>query len=80
MLDVQTMFLKMNRGVRFDDAFLHKHQMDAFLRVPMSVETFQLPETFIKSLNAMIDEFAGVGQESNRSNNTAFLKELKKQN
>ena len=37
------MFLKMSKGEIFNDIFLRKHQMDGFLRVPMSVESFKVP-------------------------------------
>ena len=37
------MFLKMNQDVVFDDYFLRKNQLDGFLKVPMSVESFELP-------------------------------------
>ena len=37
------MFLKMSKGENFNDIFLRKHQIDGFLRVPMSVESFEVP-------------------------------------
>lgn len=72
------MFLKMTRGVVFDDRFLIKHELDGFLRVPMSVETFELPTTLINSFKTMMNTFSGVGQEVNITANEAFLSELKK--
>ena len=44
----------------------------------MSVENFNLPAPLIAKFNEVLDGFAGVGQEANRSNNDAFIKELKK--
>mmetsp|Transcript_7299 Transcript_7299/g.10284 ORF Transcript_7299/g.10284 Transcript_7299/m.10284 type:complete len:109 (+) Transcript_7299:2218-2544(+) len=61
MVDVQTMFLRMNKYLFFNDTFLCKHQMDGFLRVQMSVETFTLPDTLIAKLNDVLENFAGVG-------------------
>jgi len=61
MLDVQTMFLRMNKGVWFNNTFLQKNQMDGFLKVPMSVENFKLPYELIEKLNAVVEGFAGVG-------------------
>lgn len=78
MIDVQTMFLRMNKNLRFDDSLLRKNQLDGYLRVQMSVESFTLPETLIEKLNEVLETFAGVGEESNRSTNEALLKELKK--
>jgi hypothetical protein len=72
------MFLKMCKGMVFDDAFLKKHQMDGFIRVPMSVESFELPAYLINTLNMCLNEFAGIGVESNRSNNEALMAELAK--
>ena len=78
MLDVQTMFLKMCKGMIFDDEFLSRNQMDGFLRVPMSVESFEVPQELINTLNKCFNEFAGVGMESNHSNNAELIKELNK--
>ena len=72
------MFLKMNKGLVFDNDFLRKHQMDGFLRVPMSVESFELPTTLHNILDQMLDQFGGIGNEANRSNTDEFLAELKK--
>ena len=68
----------MCKGMVFDDAFLKKHQMDGFIRVPMSVESFELPADLINTLNMCLNEFAGIGVESNRSNNEALMAELAK--
>lgn len=80
MIEIQTMFLKMARGVVFDDGFLVKHELDGFLRVPMSVETFEVPTPLINAFRAMMNTFSGVGQEGNTNSNYAFLKELRKSN
>lgn len=80
MLDIQTMFMKMHLGLTFNDQFLMKHQLDGFLRVPMSVESFELPATLLNSFKAMLNTFSGVGQEGNHETNAAFLAELKSNN
>ena len=80
MVDVQTMFLKMNRNLVFDENFLFKNQVDGFLRVPMSVESFELPQPLISSFKAMVNTFAGVGDDANKTTNDAFLAELRKSN
>ena len=78
MLDIQTMFLRMYRGQILDERFLSSHELDGFLQVPMSVETFTLPEDLIDALRTMIDSFAGVGSEVNLPYNEAVLRELAK--
>ena len=78
MVDIQTMFLKMNLNLTFDDAFLRKNQLDGFLRVPMSVESFEVPLPVINAMKSMIFEFSGIGNEANISNNEAFIAEIRK--
>jgi len=80
MIEIQTMFLRMARGLLFDDAFLMKHQLDGFLRVPMSVETFELPTELINSFKTMVNTFSGIGQEGNGTSNDKFLTQLRKSN
>ena len=72
------MFLKMNKGLAFNDDFLRKNQMDGYLKVPMSVESFELPRSLVDLLKQMLAQFGGIGNEANRSNTDAFLTELKK--
>jgi hypothetical protein len=43
MVEVQCMFMKFNEGVVYDDAFLRRNGLDGYLRVPMSIETFEVP-------------------------------------
>jgi hypothetical protein len=38
------MFINMHKGVVFDDRWLSTMQVDGFLTLPMSVESFDLPE------------------------------------
>ena len=78
MLDIQTMFLRMYRGQILDERFLSRHELDGFLQVPMSVETFTLPEDLIDALRTMINSFAGIGSEANLPYNEAVLRELSK--
>lgn len=42
-VEVQIQFLKFNMGVVFDQAFLDRNGLDGYLRVPMSVESFEVP-------------------------------------
>lgn len=72
------MFLKMHQGLVFDDQFLMKHQLDGFFKVPMSVESFELPDPLISAFKAMLGTFSGVGQEGNHETNSIFLAELSK--
>ena len=78
MLEVQLMFLRMSRNEVFNDSFLRKHQIDGFLRVPMSVESFELPQELINCFKQLFNGFAGIGNEANAEANTAFLAELAK--
>lgn len=71
------MFLKMSKGEIFNDIFLRKHQMDGFLRVPMSVESFKVPQQMIDAFKQFYNEFGGIGQEINASNITAVQAQLR---
>ena len=47
------MFLKMNEGVKFDLGFQTRNCLDGFLRVPMSVETFEVPDELKKAFEQL---------------------------
>ena len=68
----------MCKGMVFDEEFLKRNQMDGYLKVPLSVENFELPDSIINTVNMTLNEFAGVGAEANQSNNNALLAELQK--
>jgi len=78
MLDIQQMFIKMCKGMVLDEDFLRRNQMDGYLKVPLSVESFELPDSIINTVNMTLNEFAGIGAEANQSNNNALLAELQK--
>ena len=67
------MFLKMNRNQVFNQAFLDKNSLDGFLKVPMSVDSFTLPDELVNLFKKMHNEFGGIGNEANQSNNDEFL-------
>jgi hypothetical protein len=54
------MFLKFNDGVVFDDNFLHRNGLDGYLRVPMSVESFEVSTELKAALEKMLKSFRGV--------------------
>ena len=68
----------MNRGLAWNNEFLRKNELDGFLKVPMSVDSFTLPEVFPNMFKKMINEFAGIGNEANHGNNEEFLAEIRK--
>lgn len=72
------MFLKMNRGLFWDEIFLRKHSLDGFLKVPMSVDSFTVPDALVNMFKKMANEFAGIGNEANHHNNEEFLAEIRK--
>ena len=47
--------------------------MDGFLKVPISVDSFTLSDTIVNHFKKMVNEFAGIGNEANESNNVEFL-------
>jgi len=49
----------------FDEDFLQRNQMDGYLKVPLSVESFELPDSIINTVNMTLNEFAGIGAEAN---------------
>ena len=44
LAEIQTMFIKMSRGVVYNQKFLEKHGLDGYLKVPMSVESYTIPD------------------------------------
>jgi hypothetical protein len=38
------MFLNLNKGAIFDEQFLVRNALDGYLKVPMSVESFEVPQ------------------------------------
>ena len=38
------MFIRMSKGVVYDQKFLDKQGIDGFLRIPMSIESYTIPD------------------------------------
>ena len=60
LIDIVTMFIKMHKGVIFDDKYLDTSGLDGFMRMPMSVESFTIPEELSAALSNTINNFKGV--------------------
>ena len=72
------MFIKMSSGVTYDATFLNINGLDGFLRLPMSIESFTIPEELSSQLKHMITSFKGVSNDGPRKHVEAFIAELKK--
>ena len=75
------MFIKMSRGVVYDQKFLEKHGLDGYLKVPMSVESCNIPDQLSAQLQNMIHNFKGIapkGESDAREYVETFISELKK--
>ena len=75
------MFLKMHRGVEFDDEYLFRHGLDGYLKIPMSIESFKIPEELAVSLSRTITNFKGIKtnpEQGQRKYIEEFIAELKK--
>ena len=77
MVDVQTMFLGMNRNLSFDSQFLKDKQLDGYLKVPMSKESINLDSELFNAVKTNIKQFSGIGNKDNEVNVTNLLKLLK---
>ena len=60
MLEIQTQFLKMQKGMTFDEKFLLKNGLDGFIQLPMSVESFKIPKPLTTLIKKTIDGFKGI--------------------
>lgn len=69
------MFLKLNDGVVFDQTFLDRNGLDGYLRVPMSVETFEVPDALAAAFTKQLKAFRGV-DKTDSSVIKEFLTEL----
>ena len=54
------MFINMHKGINFNDSWLNTMQVDGFLTLPMSVESFDLPEDLKTAIQKMINSFTGI--------------------
>ena len=60
MVEIQTMFIKMHKGTEFDDKYLEQCGLDGYLRLPMSVESFTIPEELSAAMKSVINNFRGI--------------------
>ena len=56
------MFLQMSSNVNFNETFLRKNALDGFLRIPMSVESFEVPIDLKEAFEKSHDSFRGIGK------------------
>lgn len=63
-MEIQTMFMLLNRNVDFDQDFLTRTGLDGFLRLPMSNESVEVPEELMVALVDVIETFKGVGKSN----------------
>ena len=54
------MFINMHKRVTFDDKWLDTMGVDHFLTLPMSVESFQVPDDLKTTIQKMINGFTGI--------------------
>ena len=57
------MFINMHKGVVFDERWLNTMQVDGFLTLPMSVESFELPDDLKTAIQKMMHNFIGITGE-----------------
>ena len=50
LIEIQTMFMQLNRGVRFDDDFAQSNGLDGFLRLPLANESVKMPDDVVDAL------------------------------
>lgn len=67
----------MNEGVKFDLGFQTRNCLDGFLRVPMSVETFEVPDELKKAFEQLQQSFRGIGKTDSKGT-LSFIEELYK--
>ena len=77
-LEVQTMFLKLNQDISFEQEYLERIGINGLLRVPLAKENLDLPVSLLQTLGEYVREFAGIGKEENEERNTKMLEELEK--
>lgn len=71
LIEVQTMFLLLNRGVQFDDKFLTQHGLDGYLTVPLHNEALAVPQELAEAVQDLLATFNGVGK-SNQKKSQVF--------
>jgi hypothetical protein len=66
LVEIQTMFMLLNWGVKFNQQFLKQNKLNSFLRLPMSNENLVVPEELLAGLEEVLDTHKGIGK-SNQS-------------
>jgi hypothetical protein len=64
LIEVQTMFLRFNLGVQFNDKFLTQHGLDGYLTVPLHNEALAVPQELAEAVQDLLNSFNGVGKSN----------------
>jgi len=71
------MFLSMTKGARYDESLLSHIGVDGLLTVPVSVESFLVPQDILSSFFTCLASFKGVGK-TERKPVEDFIADLKR--
>ena len=76
------MFINMHKGAMYDQDWLDATRVDDFLILPMSVESYDLPEDLKTAIQDMIYNFVGIAGEGKEAPESTknFVKILQKHN
>ena len=77
LVEIQTMFIQLNKNIIYDEKFLIRNGLDGYLRVPMTPENIIVPEELLSALFAVMHGFSGVGK-TNQKPIKAMIDVLKK--
>jgi hypothetical protein len=77
LVEIQTMFMLLNKDVQFDEDFADSIGFDDYLRLPMSNEQIAIPDDLLDTLTKVLLNFRGVGK-SNPGLVSSFIEMLKK--
>lgn len=77
LVEIQTMFMLLNKDIRFDEDFADSIGFDDYLRLPMSNEKIVIPDELLDTLTKVMLNFRGVGK-SNSGLISSFIEMLKK--
>jgi hypothetical protein len=77
LVEIQTMFMLLNREVKFDQKFIDDEELDGFLKLPMSNESITIPNELLEALTKIMINFRGVGK-TNVDLIDQFLNNLRK--
>lgn len=62
LIEIQIMFMFLNKGIQFDKDFLQSTGLDGFITLPMSNEKVVIPDDLIESLLQNLQNYRGVGK------------------